>query len=74
MIEFGAKKGCGIIDFGPSLNSDESHVRFKMGFGGQKVSILTFVSGSPFYVAKKWFTQKRHALKIYLKKIGGRNG
>lgn len=62
-------KGVRVFDFGPSLNKDASHNKFKIGFGAQQVPLFEFSSASGAYRVRKWFAQKRHNVKIRARRL-----
>ncbi|MEK7519649.1 MAG: GNAT family N-acetyltransferase [Patescibacteria group bacterium] len=61
-------QGIRFFDFGPSLNKDVSHNRFKLGFGAQQIPIVTYAAGSRWHAVRKWAANKRHALRIRLRR------
>lgn len=63
-IAFGYEHGVRIFDFGPSLNKDVSHNKFKLGFGAKQIPLVRYTAGSQWHMLKKWTANKRYALKI----------
>lgn len=61
--------GARIFDFGPSLNKDASHNKFKIGYGAQPVPLVMAGSSSGIQRVKGWLAQKRHNLKIRVRKV-----
>lgn len=68
-IAFGYEQGIRIFDFGPGLNSDASHNKFKLGFGAKQIPLVRYTEGSQWHMLKKWTANKRYALKIRARKL-----
>ncbi|OGD32439.1 hypothetical protein A3C91_02255 [Candidatus Azambacteria bacterium RIFCSPHIGHO2_02_FULL_52_12] len=68
-IAWGYTRGVRVFDFGPGLNSDMSHNKFKLGFGAKQIPLVKYSAGSKWHALKKWAANKRHALKIRVHKL-----
>ncbi|KKQ40789.1 MAG: hypothetical protein US60_C0052G0009 [Microgenomates group bacterium GW2011_GWC1_37_8] len=63
-IEWAALNGVKIIDFGPSLNNDHGHNRFKLGFGAKRMPIFSVVDAGVVFRFRKWIRQKWYNLRL----------
>lgn len=68
---YGIDNGITVFDFGPSIETDYSHNKFKIGFGAKTYPIMKIVGGSFKYRVVSWFKQKIYNLKLRLNKIFG---
>lgn len=69
MIVSSYDAGVRIFDFGPSLNKDASHNKFKIGYGAEQSPLVEYISESIWQKHHRWLLNKKHSLKIRVKKI-----
>lgn len=67
-IIYGWQKQIKTFDFGPSLTTDLSHNKFKLGFGARQGYLQEYICGKMSYRLSSWWQQKVYSFKLKLNK------